>query len=46
MSFKSIQKSYDEYVLKFNSFPDLIFVGNNVYRDLYDEVKKKIKIGK
>ncbi|MFX6133659.1 hypothetical protein ABTF13_16350 [Acinetobacter baumannii] len=40
MSFKSIQKSYDEYVLRFDSFPNLIFIGNNVYRDLYDEFKK------
>ncbi|MDV4235858.1 hypothetical protein [Acinetobacter baumannii] len=40
MSLQSLQKSYDEYVLRFNSFPDLIFVGNNVYRDLYDELKK------
>ncbi|OCY52882.1 hypothetical protein [Acinetobacter pittii] len=40
MSLQSLQKSYDEYVLRFNSFPDLIFVGNNVYRDLYDEFKK------
>ncbi|MFW1636418.1 hypothetical protein [Acinetobacter oleivorans] len=41
MSFQSVQKSYDEYVLRFDSFPDLIFIGNNVYRDLYDEFKKK-----
>ncbi|RSO57744.1 hypothetical protein EA756_09695 [Acinetobacter lactucae] len=39
MSFKSLRKSYDEYVLRFDSFPDLIFIGNNVYRDLYDEFK-------
>ena len=39
MSLQLLQKSYDEYVLRFNSFPDLIFVGNNVYRDLYDEFK-------
>ncbi|MGQ0894459.1 hypothetical protein ACT4Y0_15195 [Acinetobacter baumannii] len=36
---KAIRQSYDEYVLKFDSFPDLIFIGRNYFHDLFNEVE-------
>lgn len=36
---KAIRQSYDEYVLKFDSFPDLIFMGRNYFYDLFNEVE-------
>lgn len=38
MHFRSIQKSYDEYVLRYDSFPDLIFMGSNFFYDFFNEV--------
>lgn len=39
MSFKAIQKSYDEYVLRYDSFPDLIFMGSRFFYDFINEVR-------
>ena len=37
MSFQSIQKAFDEYVLRYDSFPDLIFMGRGFQSDLLNE---------
>ncbi|WP_336142847.1 hypothetical protein [Acinetobacter sp. 102] len=37
MNFQSIQKAFDEYVLRFDVFPDLIFMGRGFQRDFLNE---------
>lgn len=44
MSFKAIQKSYDEYVLRYDSFPDLIFMGSRFFYDFFNEVRNLQKL--
>lgn len=38
MHFQSVRQSFDEYVLKFDSFPDLIFMGRYYFYDFFNEV--------
>ncbi|HAV5300133.1 TPA: hypothetical protein JI044_17100 [Acinetobacter baumannii] len=43
---KAVRQSYDEYVLRFDSFPDLIFMGKNYFYDFFNEVESvKREIG-
>lgn len=37
MKFKSIQEAFDEYVLQFDAFPDLIFMGESFQRIFLNE---------
>lgn len=37
MNFQSIQKAFDEYILRFDAFPDLIFMGRDFQRDFLNE---------
>ncbi|EEH68044.1 hypothetical protein HMPREF0023_2397, partial [Acinetobacter sp. ATCC 27244] len=38
MKFQEIREAFDEYVLHFNAFPDLIFIGGEFYRYLISEM--------
>lgn len=37
MHFKSVRQSYDDYVLRYDSFPDLIFLGIRFFNDFFSE---------
>lgn len=37
MNFQSVQKAFDEYILRFDAFPDLIFMGRGFQRDFLNE---------
>ncbi|BBQ50141.1 MULTISPECIES: hypothetical protein [Acinetobacter calcoaceticus/baumannii complex] len=44
MHFQSVRQSFDEYVLRFDSFPDLIFMGRNYFYDFFNEVNNLKKL--
>lgn len=37
MHFQSVRQSYDDYILRYDSFPDLIFMGSRFFNDLISE---------
>lgn len=37
MHFKYVRQSYDDYVLRYDSFPDLIFLGSRFFTDFFSE---------
>ncbi|MCT9264366.1 hypothetical protein KTH52_08735 [Acinetobacter baumannii] len=44
MHFKYVRQSFDDYVLRYDSFPDLIFLGSRFFNDFFSEDRNLRKL--